>query len=72
MTSGLSTLRIQDLFPGRIYRDALSGLPILVRDVHTDQLPPRADCWWWNPVSGVHEPLIVFDYQLTKHAPNAS
>jgi hypothetical protein len=66
MMPGHPTLRVKDLFPGCIYRDALSGLPILVRDVHATSEPPCADCWWWNPVSGVHEPLTVFDYQLSK------
>lgn len=66
MRPGPTTLRIQDLFPGIIYRDMLSGSLILVRDVHITSTPHSADCWWYNPVTGVHEPVEVFDYQLSK------
>lgn len=68
------TYRLDQLQPGTIYRCALSGYLVLVRQVvHRgptlgDPKQPsevkRLVGWYWNPVWGKHTEMELHDHQL--------
>lgn len=69
------TFVVADLKVGTIYRDALSGYLVLVREVDVQTTTEiegrylkakvkRRVGWMWNPVWGKHQEVELHDHQL--------
>lgn len=73
--NGQNTFTLNELKVGRIYRDALSGYLVLVREVEVREYDryaageryrqvQRTVGWMWNPVLGRHQEVELHDHQL--------
>jgi hypothetical protein len=69
---GQLTYRTAELELGAIYRDALSGYLVLVREVAVKTYVPggtlaeerRLVGWYYNPTLGRHQEMELHDHQL--------
>ena len=59
-------LELAHLQQGHLYRDTLSGRPVLVITKRTTPCGKytSAEGYWFNPITGKHETLILHDGQL--------